>query len=242
MRWRDRVIAMSVLLPVLAASAIAAETEDDADGTDSFSVMMKGGSDPGDGTEIVAFVGEQIAYESMEFDCGEGCWVFDSWHKARYRISEWIHGVPQGPELEFTVAEHAVVVPMGHARHALVFVERLDDGWSLVKYQQVPVYPTADGGFASCGPLGDDADRRGDADFAGYPPMEDIAFAPALVVDDARRLSPHGWGELHDPRWHAIVGDEVVCRRGVPVDRIARFMANDHPTLKAALPTLAGGE
>jgi hypothetical protein len=112
-----------------------------------------------------------------------------------------------------------------------------------VKYQQMPVHPTADGSFASCGPLGDDEERREyEPGFAGYPPMVDVEFAPALVVDEMQRLSPHGWSELHDPRWHEVVGNEIVCRRGVPVDEIARFMADDHPTLKAALPVPAGGE
>lgn len=210
---------------------------------ETYTIIQQRVSEPGDAGELFVFVGEHLSYEPKKMDCDDDCWVFDSWYTARYRVAQWIAGAPPGPELAFSVAEHSTTLPFGHSRYALVFVERHEDADALVKYQHMPVHPTADGGFASCGPLGDDAERKGyEPGFAGYPPLEDVEFAPTLVVDDARRLSPQGWGELHDPRWHEVVGNEVVCRRGVPVDRIARFMANDHPTLKAALPALAGGE
>jgi hypothetical protein len=119
---------------------------------DDLSIVTQLSSKPGNAGELFVFVGEQLSYESRVIDC-DGCWVFDTWHTARYRVAEWIHGVPPGAELEFVVAEHAAMFPFGHSRYALVFVERQDDQLALVKYQQVPVYPTGDLSFASCGPL-----------------------------------------------------------------------------------------
>ena len=218
----------NVLALALVASAAASFP------ANGFSVVMARSSDPGEAGELVVFVGEQLSYEDDTMDCGDDCWVFDRWHKARYRVAEWVHGVPPGAEIEFSVAEHAPMVPFGQSRHALVFLEKTDDGFMLVKYQDVSVHPAAGGSFASCGPVYEED--------ANAPPLEDIVFEPTLVVDETARLSRDAWGELHDPRWHARVGDEIVCTRGVPVARIAPFMANRHPTLKAALPALAGGE
>lgn len=214
-------------------------------------VVMKADSEPGEAGEMLVFVGEQVGYEPLDMSCGEDCWTFDDWHKARYRVAEWIHGVPPGPEIDFSVAEHSVTEPFGHSRYALVFVERTGDSFSLVKYQQVPVYPTADGSFASCGPY-DDGET-------GAPPLVDVEFAPALVVDDVGRRSAFGSadpaavlrdddgqydperGGVYDPRWHGRAGGLIECRRGVRVEALVPYMVREHATLAAALPDLAGG-
>lgn len=239
---RFATIALLCALVAPGANAFAVDGDADADADERSTIVMQAYSEPGESGEIVVFVGEQVDYAPKDVGCDGDCWVFDRWHTARYRVAAWIHGVPPGPEVVFSVAEHAPREPFGHSRYALVFLERFDDAWALVKYQQMPVHPTAGGGFASCGPLGDDADRDDDPEFAGYPPLEDVTFSPALVVDETGRLSANGWRELHDPRWHDVIGEHVVCTRGVPVERIARFMAGDDAMLKAALPTLAGGE
>lgn len=220
----------ALLLGALASSGVA---------QDELYVVMQRSSEPGEAGEILVFVGEQLSYRSSDMSC-ENCWVFDSWHAARYRAIEWIHGVPPGAEIEFMVAEHAPLSPFGHSRYSLVFVERHDDQMQLVKYQQVPVYPTADGSFASCGPLWG---RVTEADMpAGseWPAPRDIDFSPRLVVDDARRLSAHGRERAHDPRWHEVVGDEVLCRRGIPVAELVAATVRRNDMLKVALPEFAG--
>lgn len=206
---------------------------------DEYSILMQRYSEPGEAGELYVFVGEQQSYEPLDQSC-ERCWVFDTWHTARYRVAEWIHGFQPGTELEFDVAEHASMFPFGHSRYSLVFVERNNDGLALVKYQQEPVYPTEGLGFASCGPLdGGPKDPSKPLDPEG-PELTDIVFAPKLVVDDSRRLSPLGRRQAHDPRWHEVIGDEVVCSRGVPVSELVPALVQRHETLRAALPEFTG--
>jgi hypothetical protein len=224
-----RTTVVTAWLALLAAAPVAA----------GGSIVMQRTSEAGHAGELYVFVGEQLSYESKNMDCGEDCWVFDSWYTARYRVAEWIHGVQPGPVIKFSVAEHASLVPFGHSRYALVFVERFDDALQLVKYQQVAVYPTTDGSFASCGPRwGGAADSVPSLDGAAAP-LRDVQFSPPLVVDDARRLSGHGRAKAYDPRWHAVVGDEVQCRRGVPLAELVVAVVRKHEVLKAALPELA---
>ena len=204
---------------------------------DEMTVVMKSSSEPGEAGELLVFVGEQLAYEPKVIECGN-CMVFDSWYTARYRVVHRIHGVPPGDELTFSVAEHATRNPFGYSRFALVFVERFEDGYSLVKYTQKPVYPTIDGGFATCGPYW--RPDNADAPLNPGPALREMAFSPRLVVDDARRLSAFGRTQAHDPRWHAIEGDEVVCRRGVPLQELVRVMVRDDDMLSVALPQFAG--
>ena len=223
-----RITVIAAWLAVLAAAQVA----------EGSSIVMQRASEVGHAGELYVFVGEQLSYKSKNMDCGEECWVFDSWYTARYRVAEWIHGVQPGPVIKFSVAEHASLIPFGHSRYALVFVERFEDELQLVKYQQVAVYPTTDGSFASCGPRwGEAGDSIQTMDAA--PPLRDVQFSPPLVVDDARRLSEHGRAKAYDPRWHAVVGDEVQCRRGVPLAELVIAVVREHEVLKAALPELA---
>lgn len=200
--------------------------------------LMQRSSEPGEAKELFVFVGEYVSYKPLDMGCDD-CIVFDSWHTARYRVAEWIHGVPPGPEIEFAVAEHATNVPFGHAQYSLVFIERYDDKFALVKYQQVPVYPTSDGSFASCGPMWGHSSGPAEPLDPAEPALRDVDFSPRRVVDDARRLSPLGRAQAYDPRWHEALGDEVVCRRGIPVAELVPAIVRDHDTLKAALPNLA---
>ena len=225
---------------LLAAALFLAAATADAGANDELVIVMKSSSTPGKAGELFVFVGEHVSYRPLHMSC-ENCWVFDTWHRARYRVAEWIHGAPPGPEVEFDVAEHAVNEPFGHSRYALVFVEEHGEKLGLVKYMQVPVYPTADGGFASCGPLGGapPGPRTAPTD-PKAPALRDVEFSPRLVVDDARRLSALGRTHAHDPRWHTVVGNEVQCRRGVPVADLVQAMVRSDDMLKAALPELAG--
>ncbi|HEY9143174.1 MAG TPA: hypothetical protein VIM90_03985 [Arenimonas sp.] len=217
---------LSVLAPLSAAQ-------------DEMRILMQRSSEPPDAGEFFVFVGEYVDYQPLKIDC-DNCWVFDTWHTARYRVAEWIHGVPPGPELTFDVAEHSVIVPFGHSRYALAFVERHGDELALVKYQQVPVYPTADGSFASCGPLWGDRDSTTQPQEINGPALRDIEFSPQLVVDDAGRLSEYGRNNAYDPRWHEVIGNEVLCRRGVPVAELVPAIVRETDVLSAALPELAG--
>ena len=226
---RARLVA-ALLVATSQAAAVAAQ------GT---SIVMQRNSEPGDAGEVLVFVGEQLSYEPLDISC-DGCLIFDSWHTARYRVVEGIHGVRPGEELEFAVAEHAILIPFGHSRFALAFVERRGDQLTLIKYQQVPVYPTRDLSFASCGPLGggpkdlsEPLDPRG-------PELRDVLFSPKLVVDDTHRMSALGRKTAYDPRWHEVDGNEVVWRRGIPVADLVSALVRDDDVLKAALPELAG--
>lgn len=227
----SRAILIAALLLTGATAGTAAN--------DDMVIVMKSSGTPGKAGELFVFVGENVAYRPLELSC-DNCWVFDTWHRARYRVAEWIHGAPPGPELEFDVAEHAVNLPFGHSRYALVFVEAHGEKLALVKYMQVPVYPTADGGFASCGPMGGAPAEAAAPLNPASPALRDVDFSPRLVVDDARRMSAWGRARAYDPRWHEVVGQDVVCRRGVPVAALVTAMVRSDDMLKAALPSLAG--
>jgi hypothetical protein len=229
----------SMTRKVLLVAMISALVSQHVLAEDGVSVVKQSHSEPGVSGELFVFIGEQLSYEPLDLSC-DRCWVFDSWHTARYRVAKWIHGVAPADELEFSVAEHAVRVPFGHSRYALVFVEQVGDARTLVKYQQVPVYPTTDDGFASCGPLGGGPDDPSEALDPEGPALREIDFLPRLVVDDARRLSAVGRKRAYDPRWYAIEGDEVVCRRGVPLEDLVAAKVSQHEMLRAALPELAG--
>jgi len=206
---------------------------------DDYSIVTQRVSEPGDAGEVLVFVGEQISYELLDLSCDD-CWVFDTWHTARYRVTEAIHGVRPGEELEFNVAEHAILVPFGHTSYALAFVERHDNHLALVKYQQVPVYPTQDLSFASCGPLDGASVDPGEPLNPKYPELRDIDFSPRLVVDDTRRMSALGRQKAYDPRWHEVEGDEIVCSRGIPLAELVAAKVRGHEVLEAALPEFAG--
>jgi len=221
-------------IAVLAALIMTAMPSD-VFAMDEISVVMKNSSEPGESGELFVFVGEQLSYELLDLSC-DACLVFDTWHSARYSVAKWIHGVQPGNELTFSVAEHSSI-RFGHSRYSLVFVEAYDDDLSLVKYQQVPVYPTEDG-FASCGPL----DRPGDVSKPlnpEGPELRDIVYSPKLVVDDARRLSAFGRNRAYDPRWHHIDGNDVVCRRGIPLEALVAAKVRRHEMLRRALPEFA---
>lgn len=224
----------AILIAAFLLTGAMAETA----ANDEMVIVMKSSGTPGKAGELFVFVGEHLSYRRLDLSC-ENCWVFDTWHTARYRVAEWIHGAPPGPELEFDVAEHAVNVPFGHSRYALVFVEDHGDKMGLVKYMQVPVYPTADGSFSSCGPMGGaPADDAAPLD-PEAPALSDADFSPRLVVDDARRMSAWGRARMYDPRWHEVIGNDVLCRRGVRVADLVPAMVHSDDMLKAALPELA---
>jgi hypothetical protein len=225
----------AILIAALLLTGAVAE----AAANDEMVIVMKSSGTPGKAGELFVFVGEHLSYRPLNLSC-DNCWVFDSWYAARYRVAEWIHGAPPGPELEFDVAEHAVNVPFGHSGYALVFVEVLGEKMALVKYAQVPVYPTADGGFASCGPMGGAPREDGAPLDPKAPALRDIDFSPQLVVDDSRRMSAWGRARAYDPRWHEVIGNDVLCRRGVPVADLVSAMVRGDDLLKAALPDLAG--
>ncbi len=219
----------------MATGAVGA-TEDDSG---YVTILTQRSTEVDDAGEILVFVGEQVSYEAKTIDCGKDCWVFDTWHKARYRVAQWIYGIQPGDEIEFDVAEHAPKIPFGHSRYALVFVERFAGDLQLVKYQHVPVYPTVDGSFGSCGPLWEGPyDPMKPAENIG-PALRDLHFFPPLVVDDATRLSGFGRANAHDPRWHTTITDEVRCVRGVPLVELVASKVRADEVLSSGLPDLA---
>lgn len=174
---------------------------------------------------MLVFVGEQLAYEDLDHDpCAEEnaksggdtiCISMDSYYRARYRIVETIHGIAPGPDIEFDVGSHYGDLDWVNARHALLFVYLHDDAphW-LHKYQGFAVFPTADGGWATCGDTGT-YDKL---------PLQDIEFSPALIVDDTSRLTPIAIEKRWDPAVYAVVDGTVRCRRGVPLEAIVTYV------------------
>ena len=190
---------------------------------------------------LLVFVGEQVAYADLNWDpCEEAnaaagedadtiCISMDSYYRARYRVLDVVHGIAPGEEVEFDLGSHYGDLDWVSARHALLFVHLHTDepNW-MHKYQGYAVFPTAGGGWATCGRL----------DWSDGPASREIEFAPPLVVDDMSRLTPAGVGYRWDPEVYAVVDGQVRCRVGVPLEEVVAYV--DREILEdVALPPMS---
>lgn len=212
--------------PLLLALSLAASTS------------AVSGAESGDVEQapVIAFVGEQLGFEELPDPCADErtesaaqvdtiCIAFDELYKADYRVRERLYGVPPGPEISFTVADHYGFPSFARAKASLLFVHVTPDGNYLSKYMGFPVYPTAEGGWAMCGsPYDEDTDITEQR-------LLPITFADGVVFGDVSTLSPAGVKEQFDPAYFSVVGSKVYCRMGVYVEDLFTWVAQD--TMKA---------
>lgn len=150
---------------------------------------------------LLRFVGEQLAFERI--DCpprdappGPACPAGEARHLATYRVVLAIDGEPAAI-VEFLAAGWTSHFDSSH--HALLYVLASPTGYVLAPELGVSVYPTRDGGWASCDP---------------GPVSEAVEFADDIVFGRTDGLSPYGIAARYPSTDYAVVGQDVHCLRG----------------------------
>lgn len=162
----------------------------------------------GQQAEQLVFVGRLLSIEEAPDPCESGnkCISMDALYTARYEIVEPIVGTPAQREITIGIADHYGFPGMARWRHALLFVQLLDDGPWLHKYQGFAVHPLTDGGWGFCG------GAREAREAPGAPVPRALPFTADLgLVDDVggavRRAAEQGEHfALEDGRVHCRTG------------------------------------
>ena len=97
--------------------------------------------------DLIVFVGKKLSV--VEKPAEENS--LDGKFQARFRILKRVFGRYDEPEITFTVYDHYGEPGFADYDTALMFVSRYEGKLYHEKYQFFPVYPTANGRWASCG-------------------------------------------------------------------------------------------
>lgn len=175
---------------------------------------------------LLVFVGERISVKRFEPVLGPDELLMDAAFKAKFRIRQVLHGSYRGEFVAFQAYDHYGWPGFSGVANSLLFVSRVGDTYYQHKYQYYPVFRTADGGWAGCGPVGesDELARRGVAE------ARPIAFAEA-----AFHPVPEGWSsdmrrKRFARRHFRLVGDRAYCLSGTPVQEL--FEAKKRSSLR----------
>lgn len=165
---------------------------------------------PPRGARLLVFVGEQLALEPIKClpytwhdeneqlpgansgACGEDGLNY----RARYRVELWLEG-GDAEEIEFLAT--GWTAPYGYSRHALIYLLESPDGVLLASGLAHSVYPTEDGGWASCDAL---------------EGSEPLAFRGNPVFGRTDGMSPHGVASRFPPSAFEVIGSQAYCIRG----------------------------
>lgn len=175
-----------------------------------------------DASKPLRFVGEQEAMEAIE--CrrrprrdadGElvgrnECHSDDLQYRAHYRVRDALDS-GLGERVDF--AASGWTSHYAHERWALVELVEIDGQLELPGGLAIAVYPTADGGWASC-----DDDR-------GSEPVE---FAGDLVFGRTDGMSAYGIAQRFPPERYTVVGNEAFCIRGRRLPALLEELDREH--------------
>lgn len=100
--------------------------------------------------DLIVFVGKKLSV--VEQPAEENS--LDGKFEARFRILKRVFGRYDEPEITFTVYDHYGQPGFAKYDTVLMFVARYEGKLYHEKYQFFPVYPTANGRWASCGDAG----------------------------------------------------------------------------------------
>ena len=102
--------------------------------------------------DLIVFVGKRLSVTRPEpTPPPKGFILLDEEFKARYQVLHVVFGSYKPREIAFTVYDHYGEPPFAHYATVLMFVARYKGKFYHEKYQFFPVYPTANGRWASCG-------------------------------------------------------------------------------------------
>ena len=162
-RWRERVAAWGFLSALVASLSPAVARADE---------MAK---EP----ELTVFVGRLAEVRQLEYDCGRGCWNFDSGYRLRYSVLEAISGDVDPQEESFDFFGHYGLPDFTHYDTALLFVFKGDKENVMARYLAFPVARTDTGAWAFCGnPYPEEVSR------ADRPAFHRVRFQTPIAASD----------------------------------------------------------
>lgn len=176
--------------------------------------------------DLLVFVGERVSVKRFEPVLGPNELLMDAAFKARFRIRQVLHGSYRGEVVAFEAYDHYGWPGFSGVANSLLFVSRVGDTYYQHKYQYYPVFRTADGGWAGCGPVGEnDARAR-----RGVAEARPIAFAEAAFHPLREEWSSATRRKLFARRHFRLVGDRAYCLSGTPVQEL--FEAKKRSSLR----------
>lgn len=108
---------------------------------------------PRDADDLLVFVGEKESVVEFEPQLPPNVFLMDGAFKARFRVLQVLHGRYDGERIEFEAYDHYSEPGFSFFPHSLLFLARDGERYVQVKYQFYPVFRTAAGEWAGCGPL-----------------------------------------------------------------------------------------
>jgi hypothetical protein len=97
--------------------------------------------------DLIVFVGKKLSVTEQPAEEDS----LDGKFEARFRVLRRVFGHYDKPEITFTVYDHYGEPAFARYDTILMFVARYEGKLYHEKYQFLPVYPTANGRWASCG-------------------------------------------------------------------------------------------
>ncbi len=117
-------------------------------------------------SELVIFVGKLAEVQELNYDCGQGCWNFDSGYRLTYSVVKTLSGEAGRQEESFDFFGHYGLPAFTHYDTALLFVFKGKEANVMARYLAFPVARTDDGNWAFCGdPYPEDIPRSDRPDF-----------------------------------------------------------------------------
>ena len=102
--------------------------------------------------DLIVFVGKRLSVTTPKpTPPPKDVILFDEEFKARYQVLRVVFGSYKPKEIAFTVYDHYGVPQFARYDTVLLFVARYKNKFYHEKYEFFPVYPTANGRWASCG-------------------------------------------------------------------------------------------
>lgn len=105
--------------------------------------------------DLIVFVGKRLSVTKSEpAPPAKDVVMLDAQFEAHYKVLRMVFGSYKPQEISFTVYDHYGEPEFAHHDTALMFVARSKGRLYHEKYLFFPVYPTANGRWASCGDAG----------------------------------------------------------------------------------------
>ncbi|ALN92854.1 hypothetical protein LG3211_3917 [Lysobacter gummosus] len=179
------------------------------------------------GNDLIVFVGEKLSVEKFEPKLEPGQRLMDAAFKAKFRVKQIVYGRYDGEIIDFEAYDHHGTPHFAQFKHSLMFVSRANGKLYHEKYQFYPVFRSASGEWAGCGPTGPhEAKLREGISVARPMVFAEKAFYP--IASDMPREARIRW---FPPEHFAIRDDKAFCLTGAPIRDL--FEVKKRTVLKA---------
>lgn len=186
--------------------------------------------------QTIAFVGEKISLDWVDYACPEDRICLDSQYHARYRVVELLSGQYGGDTIDFVAFDHYGSPRFGNADPVVLYVYQRGDELYHQKYAFDALHPVKGGGYATCGDPFREYERS-QVEKLGRDDLTAFAFMPPLVFKlsdwliDEKDLAEVSQADIRDnfletmeefaPPAFEIRGDVATCRMGMSAKEIA---------------------